>query len=141
MTTSHCEGKLTGLARHPLRAEYATAGGDGTVRRLFFFSRGCLLSCLSTAVVLTRFCRPLRTHDTRHRCSALRMVSHLIYRLYFQGFMHDAFRANVDLTAVLHSRRAGYKPRAKVGHFPTQSNRAHASPPRRVSVDCSKKTL
>ncbi|CAN0061981.1 unnamed protein product, partial [Laminaria digitata] len=32
VTTSHFEGKLTGLARHPLRAEYATAGGDGTVQ-------------------------------------------------------------------------------------------------------------
>ena len=36
VTTSHFEGKLTGLARHPLRAEYATAGGDGTVRLLRF---------------------------------------------------------------------------------------------------------
>lgn len=31
MTTSHYDGELTGLARHPSRAEFATAGGDGTV--------------------------------------------------------------------------------------------------------------
>eukprot|EP00752_Nemacystus_decipiens_P008508 g7598.t1 len=32
VTTCHFDGKLTGLARHPQRAEYVTAGGDGTVR-------------------------------------------------------------------------------------------------------------
>ncbi|CAM9158468.1 unnamed protein product, partial [Scytosiphon promiscuus] len=32
VTSSHFAGELTGLARHPQRAEYATAGGDGTVR-------------------------------------------------------------------------------------------------------------
>ncbi|CBJ26175.1 conserved unknown protein [Ectocarpus siliculosus] len=32
VTTSHFDGQLTGLARHPQRAEYATAGSDGTVR-------------------------------------------------------------------------------------------------------------
>ena len=31
VTTCHFDGKLTGLARHPQRAEYVTAGGDGTV--------------------------------------------------------------------------------------------------------------
>ena len=31
ITTSHFDGQLTGLATHPQRAEYATAGGDGTV--------------------------------------------------------------------------------------------------------------
>lgn len=41
ITTSHFDGQLTGLARHPQRAEYATAGGDGTVS----FSR-CRWWCL-----------------------------------------------------------------------------------------------
>lgn len=31
VTTSHFEGELTGLARHPKKAEFVTAGGDGTV--------------------------------------------------------------------------------------------------------------
>ncbi len=44
ITTSHFDGQLTGLARHPQRAEYATAGGDGTVSfggcRLWSLRRG-----------------------------------------------------------------------------------------------------
>lgn len=38
MTTSHFEGELTGLARHPDKAEFVTAGGDGTVGRSLLFA-------------------------------------------------------------------------------------------------------
>lgn len=31
LTSSHYDGELRGLARHPTKAEFVTAGGDGTV--------------------------------------------------------------------------------------------------------------
>lgn len=45
ITTSHYDGHLTGLARHPQKKEYATAGGDGTVRR-------CTMGCDRGVLVL-----------------------------------------------------------------------------------------
>ncbi|CAN0364014.1 unnamed protein product, partial [Hapterophycus canaliculatus] len=42
VTTSHFAGELTGLARHPQRAEYATAGGDGTVSGPSCSFRNCV---------------------------------------------------------------------------------------------------
>lgn len=37
ITTSHFGGEVTGLARHPQRAEFATAGDDGSVNGLVDF--------------------------------------------------------------------------------------------------------
>lgn len=51
MTSSHFEGELTGLARHPHKAEFATAGGDGTVGFLF----GVVTSLYAWTIFLTPF--------------------------------------------------------------------------------------
>lgn len=49
VTTSHFEGQLTGLARHPHRAEFVTAGGDGTVG--YFIDSSPLLMLLSDFIL------------------------------------------------------------------------------------------
>lgn len=54
MTTSHFAGRLTGLARHPQRAEYATAGGDGTVGGCLFGFWARVVGWLVAALVVWR---------------------------------------------------------------------------------------